>query len=151
MKAARLVALVSIGDLHWSMGYDYLLAAYARLHQAGILFTARIVGAGSLASELRFSIGDMGLHSIVQIAAPPADPVIALADADMLVIASHRDTLRPPLRAALDRGLTVVTTAFAGIEALPASDTLTTVPIRDMRALTEALHARIASAERARA
>ncbi|MBK8023636.1 MAG: glycosyltransferase family 4 protein [Chloroflexi bacterium] len=115
MTAPRLIA---IGPLHWTMGYDYLLAALSRLHQAGVPFTAQIVGSGPLYSDLRFAIGDIGLRDIVRLQPnfTPEQTTAALQEADVYVLTSHRDEIRPPLRDALALGKVVVAAAFPGIE-----------------------------------
>jgi glycosyltransferase involved in cell wall biosynthesis len=131
---------VSIGDLVWQMGYDHLIAAYARLHRAGVVFRARIIGEGELRPMLKFSIADMGLNDVLTILpSDPAHPLAGLDDADLLVISSHLDSARPPLRAALERRLPLVTTAFAGLPDLPPGVPVTVTPLRDARALSEAI------------
>lgn len=63
----RSVMIVSIGDLHWKSGYDYLLQSYKLLVSRNTLFKARIIGKGSLFNELNFSIEDLELKDFVSI------------------------------------------------------------------------------------
>lgn len=134
--------LLSVGDLHWSMGYDYLLAAYARLHAAGKPFTAEIIGSGSLQSEIRFSIGDLGLENRVKLTLKMPSEALsdALKNADIYVLSSHRDVIRPPLITAMANGKPIVAASFEGLEkAIHDGIEGYITPARDVSALAERL------------
>ncbi|MBC7812730.1 MAG: hypothetical protein H7175_16365 [Burkholderiales bacterium] len=59
--------ILAVGEFDWPQGYDYLLAALARLKQANVAFQARLVGDGPLYAPFRYSIGALDLEADVML------------------------------------------------------------------------------------
>lgn len=134
--------VVAVGRLVWIKGYDYLLAALARLKRDGVAFRAEIVGDGPLRDALRFSIADLGLEGDVEMtgALPPSAVVERLARADLFVLSSHQEGISNAALEALAAGLPVVTTAAGGmVEVVRDGVEGFVVPVRDVPALAARL------------
>jgi colanic acid/amylovoran biosynthesis glycosyltransferase len=137
---AAISKIVSVGRLEWKKGYDYLLAALARLKRSGAVFQAEIVGGGALYAELRFSIGDLDLASAVRLlgAITPAEVLDRLRKADLLVLSSHEEGIANAALEAMVVGLPVVTTDAGGMaEAIRDGVDGYVVPVRDIPALAD--------------
>jgi glycosyltransferase involved in cell wall biosynthesis len=63
-----------VGEFDWQQGYDYLLAALARLKKDNIPFKARLVGDGPLYSAFRYSISAASLDLYADVMLDRADP-----------------------------------------------------------------------------
>ena len=154
--------IIAVGRLTWKKGYDYLLAALARLKQAGHPFQAQIIGSGELHAVLRFSIGDLDLADRVTLtgALPPAGVLARLAQADVFVLSSHQEGIANAALEAMACGLPVVTTNAGGMaEVVRDGVEGFVVPVRDIGALADriarlladpALRERMGRAARAR-
>jgi colanic acid/amylovoran biosynthesis glycosyltransferase len=154
--------IITVGRLVWKKGYDYFLAALARLKETGVLFEALIIGDGELAAPLRFSIGDLGLAEQVHLAGgmPPSRVLEELQKADLFVLSSHEEGIANAALEAMAAGLPVVTTAAGGMaEVVRDGIDGFVVPVRDIEALTDrigllladaALRAEMGNAARAR-
>lgn len=128
------------GGLTWVKGFDYLLAALARLHSQGIEFKAQIAGAGELRSVLRFSIDDLSLGSRVQLlgSISPNEVLERVSTADVFVVSSHSEGISNAALEAMACGLPVVTTNAGGMaEAVRDGIDGFVVPVRDIAALTD--------------
>lgn len=130
--------IIAVGYLTWIKGFDYLLAALARLKQAGLLFRAQIIGNGELYAVLRFSIGDLGLSDRVKLTgALPSDQVFQrLREADLFVLSSHEEGISNAALEAMAVGLPIVTTNAGGMaEVVQDGVEGYVVPVRDMAAM----------------
>lgn len=135
--------VVTVGRLTWKKGLDYLLAALARLKQAGVPFRAQIIGEGELRAVLRFSIEDMGLLPEVELVGKlPAKQVLErLRDADIFVLSSHEEGISNAVLEAMATGLPVVTTTAGGMaEAVRDGLDGFVVPVRDINGLTDRIN-----------
>ncbi len=138
--AAAIPRIITVGRLEWKKGYDYLLAALARLKRSGAVFQAEIVGGGALYAELRFSIDDLGLSSEVRLVGRiiPAEVLQRLRGADLFVLSSHEEGIANAALEAMAAGLPVVTTNAGGMaEAIRDGVDGYVVPVRDIPALAD--------------
>ncbi|MGH9420415.1 MAG: glycosyltransferase, partial [Thermoanaerobaculia bacterium] len=136
----RPLRIVAAGRLVWVKGFDYLLAALARLHERGVEFQATIFGEGELRSSLRFSIEDLGLRDYVTLAgAVSAEAVLdALHSADVFVLSSLEEGISNAVLEAMACGVPIVTTDAGGMsEAVTNGVEGFVVPIRDINALAD--------------
>lgn len=134
--------VLAVGRLVWIKGYDYLLTALARLKQAGIAFTAQIIGDGPLLAPLRYSIEDLNLKPEVELigALPSAEIFQRLRAAEIFVLSSHAEGISNAALEAMAVGLPVVTTAAGGMaEAVRDGIDGYVVPVRDIDALADRL------------
>ncbi|MBN1121753.1 MAG: glycosyltransferase family 4 protein [Anaerolineae bacterium] len=137
---AAIPKIISVGRLEWKKGYDYLLAALARLKRSGVAFQAEIVGGGALFAELRFSIDDLDLASEVQLVGriAPSEVLDRLRRADLFVLSSYEEGIANAALEAMAAGLLVVTTAAGGMaEAIRDGVDGYVVPVRDIPALAD--------------
>jgi glycosyltransferase involved in cell wall biosynthesis len=141
--ASHTPLIITVGRLTWIKGLDYLLAALARLKQAGVPFRAQIIGDGELRAVMRFSIEDMGLRSEVELVGKlPATQVLErLREADIFVLSSHDEGISNAVLEAMAVGLPIVTTAAGGMaEAVRDGIDGFVVPIRDIQALADGIN-----------
>ncbi|MDX2089247.1 MAG: glycosyltransferase family 4 protein [Kofleriaceae bacterium] len=162
-RAPGPLRLLATGRLIWKKGFDYLLAALARLARQGVEFEAEILGEGELHSSLRFSIEDLGLGHCVKLAGavPSADVLARLRSADVFVLSSVEEGISNAVLEAMATGVPVVTTDAGGMnEAVTDGVEGFVVPVRDVAALADRirrlalepeLRTRMGTAARARA
>jgi glycosyltransferase involved in cell wall biosynthesis len=145
---ARPPAIVAVGRLVEKKGFGDLVQACRLLADGGRRFRCRIIGAGTLMTELRAQIDHLGLAEQVELSGPLpqcqvmrhiqaaavlAAPCIVGADGD-------RDGLPNVIQEALALGTPVVSTDVAGIpEVVRNGETGLIVPQRDPYALAEAI------------
>ncbi len=154
--------IVAVGRLVWKKGFDYLLAALARLKREGIAVKAQIIGDGDLYSRLRFSIEDLGLQPEVELVGPltPRQVLERMREADLFVLSSHEEGISNAALEAMACGLPVVTTNAGGMtEVVRDGVEGFVVTVRDIGALADrirtlaadpALRERMGRAARAR-
>jgi glycosyltransferase involved in cell wall biosynthesis len=120
VKRTGPVRIVGHGNLTWLSGFDYLLAALARLRARNVPFEATVCGDGELLAPLRFSCGDMGLGSAVQF--PARTDIVelreALRRADVFVVTSHYETIHETAVEAMALGVPVIATRVGGMSEL---------------------------------
>jgi glycosyltransferase involved in cell wall biosynthesis len=134
--------IIAVGNLTWIKGFDYLLAALARLKQAGVSFRAQIIGDGKLYPVLRFSIGDLDLTDQVELtgALPSAEVLRRMQEADLFVLSSHAEGISNAVLEAMASGLPIVTTTAGGMaEVVQDGVEGFVTPVRDITALTDRL------------
>lgn len=132
--------IVATGRLTWVKGFDYLLAALARVARRGVPFTAEIIGDGELRTALRFAIDDLGLRERVTLvgALSSAEVLARLQRADLFVLSSHAEGISNGALEAMASGVPLVTTEAGGMrEAVTDGVEGFVVPIRDADALAE--------------
>lgn len=146
--------ILAVGRLVWIKGYDYLLAALARLKQAGIAFRAQIIGDGPLYAPLSYSIEDLNLKPEVELLGPlpSAEVLKKLHSADLFVLSSHAEGISNAALEAMATGLPVVTTNAGGMsEAVRDGIDGYVVPVRDINAMADRLKSLLSdSAQRER-
>ncbi|HVO72022.1 MAG TPA: glycosyltransferase family 4 protein, partial [Aggregatilineaceae bacterium] len=132
--------IVAVGRLTWKKGFDYLLAVFMKLKQAGVPFRAQIIGEGELRSFLRFSIDDLSLSQEVKLVGSlPAVQVLArLREADIFVLSSHEEGISNAVLEAMSSGLPIVTTRAGGMDEV-VQDGIEgfLVPVRDIAMMTD--------------
>ena len=109
--------IITTGRLVWKKGHDYLLTALHILHRRGVSFRAQIVGDGPMLDSLRFTIDDLGLSSIVELAGAmtPAMVLQLLRRAEIFVLSSHEEGISNAVLEAMATGLPVVSTDAGGM------------------------------------
>lgn len=160
---SRPLKIIATGRLVWKKGFDYLLAALARLAKRGIDFTAEIIGDGELKNFLRFSIEDLALEGRVHLVGgvDSAEVLGRMRAADVFVLPSVSEGISNAVLEAMATGLPIITTDAGGMrEAVRDGNEGFVVPVRDVAALTDRLEelarhpelrARMGDAARARA
>ena len=141
-EAHETLQIVAIGRLIWKKGFDYLLAALAKLQAQQIPFHVKIIGGGELHAKLQFSIWDMGLTDQVELCGemPPAQVLEQLQHADIFVLSSHEEGISNAVLEAMATGLPIVTTNAGGMaEAITDDVDGLIVPVRDVDALADRL------------
>lgn len=139
-RRAGPVKLLATGRLIWKKGFDYLLAALARLVRRGIALEAEILGEGELKSELRFSIEDLGLAHCVRLAGAvsSAEVLSRMRDTDIFVLSSVEEGISNAVLEAMATGVPVVTTNAGGMaEAVTDGVEGFVVPVRDIPSLAD--------------
>lgn len=134
--------LLATGRLVWKKGFDYLLASLALLAERGVDFEAEILGDGELKSELRFSIGDLGLADRVRLAGgvPPAEVLARLSQTDIFMLSSVEEGISNAVLEAMASGVPVVTTNAGGMaEAVTDGVEGFVVPVRDVARFADRL------------
>lgn len=136
--------IVAVGRLVWKKGFDYLLAALARLKREGIAVKAQIIGDGDLYPRLRFSIEDLSLEPEVELVGPLTSRQVLerMREADLFVLSSHEEGISNAALEAMACGLPVVTTDAGGMaEAVYDGVEGFVVPVRDIGALADRIRA----------
>jgi glycosyltransferase involved in cell wall biosynthesis len=151
--------VLSVGRFVPKKGHDVLLDALARLVRTGVKFRARLIGGGTLHSELKARADKLGLNGRVDIVGwiPESEVFDELARADVFALASRitssgdRDGLPVSIVEAMVAGLPVVSTSVSAIpEAIRHGREGFLVPPDDPDALAGAL-AKLLEDERLRA
>ncbi|MFQ5784509.1 MAG: glycosyltransferase [Alphaproteobacteria bacterium] len=115
--------VLAVGRLIEKKGYHEQLVVYAALKAAGLVFEARIVGAGPLERALKKRAAELGLTELVRfVGSLPHDAVVAqYAWADVMLFTGHvarngdRDGLPNVIPEAMAAGVVVVANAVAGV------------------------------------
>jgi glycosyltransferase involved in cell wall biosynthesis len=142
--------LLSVGRLVPVKGLDVLLAACARLRDAGLAFRLNILGDGPLRGALQAQAAALGLAGAVTFAGAVRHEELPdwYRAADMVVLASRSEGIPNVLREALACGTPFVASRVGGIPELAAGSGNRLVPPEDAPALAAAL-AESLTAERA--
>jgi glycosyltransferase involved in cell wall biosynthesis len=144
----RAPTVLSVGRFVSKKGHDVLLDALARLARAGFEFRARLIGGGTLHSELKARADELGLKGRVDIVGwiPESEVFDELARGDVFALASRitssgdRDGLPVSIVEAMAAGLPVVSTSVSAIpEAVGDGSEGFLVPPDDPDALAMAL------------
>lgn len=135
--------ILSIGDLHWTSGYDYLLQAYRLLVERKIYFKAIIIGRGILYNELNFSLDDLGLNAFVEISKDVSDDNIQrqIGKSDILVVSElvgNPNSLKL-FQKAIALPIKIVRSYGGSIQSTQADSDVLSVPLRNPHAMAEAL------------
>jgi glycosyltransferase involved in cell wall biosynthesis len=144
------VRLIATGRLVWKKGFDYLLAALARVRRAGLQFTAEIIGEGPLRQTMIYSIADLGLQdSVVLAGALSSDAVLErMRSSDVFVLSSVEEGISNAVLEAMASGLPVVTTNAGGMaEAVSDGRDGFVVNVRDVDAMADRIGRLIVDAE----
>lgn len=134
--------LVTTGSLLWRKGYEYLLQSLALLAEFGTKAHLTIVGDGPDRDRIVFTVEDLGLGAMVELAGEldPAAVRLHLQQAEVFVLASLSEGLSNAVLEAMSCGLPVVTTACGGMpEAIEHGVEGYLVPVRNPQALATAL------------
>ncbi|WP_282134461.1 glycosyltransferase family 4 protein [Seonamhaeicola maritimus] len=140
VKQERL-SVVSVGRSHWKKGYHYALDACKLLKDKGVLFEYHIVGVGA-DIELLYQIEDLALGAEVHLhSSQTFDQVKALIhNTDVLLLPSVEEGIANVVLEAMALKTLVVSTNCGGMEeVLTDGENGFIVPIRDSRAIAEAL------------
>lgn len=144
--------VLSIGDLHWTSGYDYLLQAYRLLAEKKIAFKAMIIGRGILGNELNFSMDDLGLNDFVEISEDVSDENIQqhIIKSDILVMSELIENANSIklFQKAVTLNIPIVRSYSENVQPIRSNSAVLTVPIRDPHAMAEALGKLILSTAR---
>ncbi len=138
-----LVAIV-VASHRDAKNYPNLLRAFRHACDLGAELRLVCIGDGPGLEAHRRLADELGIADRVSFRPPTLDVLEAMADADMLVVASDYEGQPLVVVEALALGLPIVATAVGNIPELVGADHGTVVPARDARALGEAL-ARVAN------
>ena len=136
--------IVSVGSLNWWKGYEYSLAAVARLREAGTAVEYEIVGDGpkSERQRIRFAMEDLGLSRCVTLrgAVRHEEVLAALQRSDCFLLPSLTEGISNAVLEAMACGLPVVTTGCGGMrEAVTDGVEGLVVKTRDIAGMSAAL------------
>jgi len=134
------IRLLATGRLVWKKGFDYLLAALAKLARAGVEFHADILGDGELKNFMRFSIDDLQLERHVTLVGgvSSAEVLARMQSTDVFVLSSFEEGISNAVLEAMASGVPIVTTNSGGMaEAVTDGVEGFVVPVRDVSALAE--------------
>ena len=148
--------LLSVGRLVPKKGHEHLIAACAKLRDAGYEIRCQIVGGGPLKAELEAQIVRLGLEEVVSLAGSMthADLIGLYRRADLFALAPRitddgdRDGIPNVIAEAMAAGVPVVSTDVSGIpELVRHEQTGLLVPPNDPAALAAAIARLIAAPE----
>jgi glycosyltransferase involved in cell wall biosynthesis len=148
--------LLSVGRLVPKKGHEHLIAACAKLRDAGYEIRCRIVGGGPLQAELADQIARLRLEDVVSLEGPMthAKLIGLYRQADLFALAPRitddgdRDGIPNVIAEAIAAGVPVVSTDVSGIPELVRHErTGLLVPPNDSTALATAIARLIASPE----
>jgi colanic acid/amylovoran biosynthesis glycosyltransferase len=147
--AAGLLRILSVGSLNWWKGYEYSLAAVARLRKLGVAVQYEILGDSpkNERQRIQFAIEDLGLSECTTLrgAARHDEVLAALHQSDCLLLPSLTEGISNAVLEAMACGLPVVTTNCGGMpEAVTDGIDGFVVKTRDIVAMASALE-RLAS------
>lgn len=138
--------ILAVGSLTAMKGFDDLLSAFARVRQRA---DARllILGEGPARDALADQIERLGVEDAVEMPGFVADPRAYYRAADLFVLSSRVEGLPTVVVEALEQGTPVVSTDCPSgpREILQEGKHGTLVPVRDVRALADAMEAALAS------
>lgn len=141
-RGAGPAKVVAIGRLSPEKGFGVLIEAVARLRDAGVPLTLRLVGDGPERGVLMETIARLSLGEQVTLVGelPPAAVREELRGADIFCLPSFSEGLPVSIMEAMAAGVPVVTTWIAGIPELAVDGvTALTVPPARADALADAL------------
>jgi colanic acid/amylovoran biosynthesis glycosyltransferase len=134
--------IVTTGSLIWSKGFEYLLMAFQRLTQERVDAELHILGQGTMAEAIRFTMHDIGLEGLVHLHGrlQPAQILAKLQQSDIFVLSSLSEGISNAVLEAMSCGLPVVSTNCGGMaEAITDGLEGFLVPLRDPQAIAAAL------------
>ena len=137
-EAGGPLRILATGRLVWKKGFDYLLAALARVARAGVQFHLEILGDGELKDSLQFSISDLGLDAYVTLVGGVSSAAVLerLQSTDLFVLPSVEEGISNAVLEAMATGIPIVTTDAGGMaEAVTNGVEGFVVPVRDIPAL----------------
>jgi colanic acid/amylovoran biosynthesis glycosyltransferase len=140
-KAGRFT-VVTTGNLIWSKGYEYALAGFRQLLDAGVDARLDIIGTGSEEQRIRFTVHDLDVADRVRLLGRLAPNAVAehLQGADTFVLSSLSEGISNAVLEAMACGLPVVTTDCGGMrEAVADGVEGFVIPSRDSRAIAARL------------
>lgn len=144
--------VASLGRLAGQKGHDDFLVAAASAGQRIPGLQALVVGDGPLAGSLREQATRLGLGDRVRFSAARPDLDDLLAAIDVVVIASHIESIPLLLYEAMALGRPIVTTAVGGIpEVVADGQEALLVPPRRPQALADAMECLLKNPDTARA
>jgi glycosyltransferase involved in cell wall biosynthesis len=148
--------LLSVGRLVPKKGHEHLIAACAKLRDAGYEIRCRIVGGGPLQADLTAQIARLRLENVVSLegSMTHAELIGLYRQADLFALAPRitddgdRDGIPNVIAEAIAAGVPVVSTDVSGIPELVRHErTGLLVPPNDSTALATAIARLIASPE----
>lgn len=136
--------IVSVGSLNWWKGYEYSLAAVARLRESGVAVQYEILGDGpkSERQRIQFAIEDLGLSACTTLRGAAGHDLVSatLQRSGCLVLPSLTEGLSNAVLEAMACGLPVVTTNCGGMpEAVTDGVDGMVVTARDIAGMVAAL------------
>ena len=134
--------LVSVGNLGWVKGFEYLVVAVGRLVAAGVDVVVDVVGEGRDRGRLAAAAADVGVGDRVRLVGrlSPLEVRERLWAADVFVLPSVSEGISNAVLEAMATGMAVVTTDCGGMtEVVDDGVEGLVVPVRDPVALAEAL------------
>lgn len=145
------IRILSVGRLHWKKGLTDALVAVAALVADGRPVRYRIVGEGQAEEQLRWTIDDLGLGSVVELVGrrSPDEVAAELAWADVFLHPSHTEGFANAVLEAQAMALPVVCSDAEGLpENVVDGRTGLVVPRRQPDALAAAIGRLAESPER---
>jgi len=132
--------IVTICGMYYRKGIPELLRAFARLSARLSEAELYLVGDGPDRADFEVLARELGIDARVHFAGFVADPRGYLAQADVFVLASHREPAGLVLSEAREAGCAIVATAVDGIpEMLDHGEAGVLVPAQDETALADAI------------
>ena len=143
--------IVSVGGLNWKKGHEYALVALRRLLDAGAPARLTLVGDGPDRQRLLYTAGDLGLEDRVAFRGALGRAAVreVLNESDVFLLSSLTEGISNAALEAMACGLPIVSTTAGGMpEAISDGEEGLLTPLRDPRAMAEALRALWLDAER---
>jgi colanic acid/amylovoran biosynthesis glycosyltransferase len=141
-RGSRPLRVLSVGRLHWKKGYEYALAAIARLRVVGVDVEYRIVGDGGYRDAIESTARQLGIEDRVHLlGVTPADGVRdEMQNADVLLHSAVSEGFCLVALEAQAMELPVVASDADGLpDNVRDGETGYVVPRRDPHALAEKL------------
>lgn len=141
-SSEKTIKLLSIGRFHWKKGFKYALDAIFLLKTKGYSIEYTIVGPDEMTETISFQIYQLKLNDNIKLMGSVKQNILQheMKKHDILLLSSVEEGIANVVLEAMALGLPVVSTNCGGMsEVVKQNETGWLVPIRDSRAISEAI------------
>lgn len=139
-KKSKVIRIMSVGRFHWKKGYNFALDACKKLKDQGIKFEYTIIG-GVGVEDIPFQRRDLGLEEDVKFIDQLAHSEVLemYKDCDLFLLPSVEEGIANVVLEAMSIGIPVISTNCGGMSELINNKNGWLVPVRDPKAICNAV------------